>query len=147
MSSRQEQRQQNSPQGSCLAEGAVKPQAKPGVPSSCPAQKEANTGKEDQTLMEQVLERQRMQAALKRVRENKGAPGIDGMTVDELPEYLKKHWLAIKEQLLAGTYKPKPVRQVEIPKATGGVRLLGIPTVVDRLIQQALLDAITREGF
>lgn len=143
MSSRQEQRQQNSPHGSCLVEGAVKPQAKPGAPSSCPAQKEANTGKEDQTLMEQVLERQRMQAALRRVRENKGAPGIDGMTVDELPEYLKKHWPAIKEELLAGTYKPKPVKQVEIPKPSGGVRLLGIPTVLDRLIQQALLDAMT----
>jgi len=88
-------------------------------------------------LMESILERENMQRALRRVRRNGGAPGIDGMSVDELPRYLKRHWDEIKAELLAGVYKPQPVRQKEIPKPDGGVRLLGIPTVLDRLIQQA----------
>jgi len=88
--------------------------------------------------MEAVVERGNMQAALKRVKANKGAAGIDGMTVDELPAYLREHWPWIKEELLAGRYEPSPVRLVEIPKPGGGLRPLGIPTVLDRLIQQAL---------
>jgi RNA-directed DNA polymerase len=68
--------------------------------------------------------------AFKRVKSNKGSPGIDGMTVEQLPEHLKEHWPAIREQLLSGTYKPQPVKRVEIPKPDGGVRKLGIPTVV-----------------
>ena len=89
-------------------------------------------------LMESICERQNMNRALKRVRENKGAPGIDGMTVEELPGYLVRHWPKIKEQLLQGDYQPLPVRRTEIRKPDGGVRPLGIPTVVDRLIQQAI---------
>ena len=84
-----------------------------------------------QQLMEEVCERENRRAALKRVRANQGNPGIDGKTVDELPEYLEQHWPAIREQLLSGTYKPQPVRRVEIPKPDGGgVRKLGIPTVI-----------------
>jgi RNA-directed DNA polymerase len=80
-------------------------------------------------LMEAVCERENLKAALQRVRANKGSPGVDGMTVGGIKDYLKEHWPAIREQLLNGTYEPKPVRRVEIPKPDGGVRKLGIPTV------------------
>ena len=93
-------------------------------------------------LMERVCERANLQAALKRVRKNKGSAGIDGMTVDELPEHLKTHWPALRERLLAGTYQPSPVRRHAIPKSGGGLRELGIPTVVDRFIQQAILQVL-----
>ena len=93
-------------------------------------------------LMEEVVERGNVKAALKRVRQNKGSPGVDGMTVDELPEYLAEHWEEIREQLLAGTYQPQPVKRQEIPKSGGGVRELGIPTVLDRFIQQAILQVL-----
>jgi RNA-directed DNA polymerase len=93
-------------------------------------------------LMERVCERANLQAALKRVRRNKGSAGIDGMTVDELPEYLRTHWPELREQLLAGTYQPSPVRRHAIPKSGGGVRELGIPTVVDRFVQQAILQVL-----
>jgi RNA-directed DNA polymerase len=83
-------------------------------------------------LMEEVCERENCKQALKRVRANKGSAGVDGMTVQQLPEYLKQHWPAIREQLLSGTYKPQPVRRVEIPKPDGGVRKLGIPTVISQ---------------
>ena len=83
----------------------------------------------DGQRMEEVCERNNCLQALKRVKSNKGSAGIDGMTVGQLPGYLKEHWPAIREQLLAGTYKPQPVRRVEIPKPDGGVRQLGIPTV------------------
>jgi group II intron reverse transcriptase/maturase len=94
-------------------------------------------------LLEQVLARANMDRALRRVEQNKGAAGIDGMAVKSLRPYLRENWPRIREQLLNGTYQPCPVRRVEIPKPDGGVRLLGIPTVVDRLIQQALLQAMT----
>lgn len=93
-------------------------------------------------LMEKACERRNLQAALKRVRKNKGSPGIDGMTVDELPTHLREHWPRLREQLLAGRYQPAPVKQQEIPKASGGMRKLGIPTVLDRFIQQALLQVL-----
>jgi len=96
------------------------------------------------SLIEAVVERENMLKALKRVKENKGAPGIDGITTDDMDKYLKNHWQEIKVTLLNGTYSPKPVRRVEIPKPDGGVRLLGIPTVVDRLIQQVLLQILTK---
>ena len=95
------------------------------------------------SLMEQVVAKENMLAALRRVESNKGAPGNDGMTVDEIRSYLKTDWLRIKDALLSDTYKPQAVRRVEIPKPDGGVRLLGIPSVVDRLIQQALLQVLT----
>lgn len=93
-------------------------------------------------LMEKVCERPNLQAALKRVRKNKGSPGIDGMTVDELPAHLREHWPRLREQLLTGTYQPSAVKQQLIPKATGGMRKLGIPTVLDRFIQQAVLQVL-----
>jgi group II intron reverse transcriptase/maturase len=93
--------------------------------------------------MEQVVARENMLAALRRVESNKGAPGTDGMTVEQLLGYLKGNWEHIKAALLSDTYKPQAVRRVEIPKPDGGVRLLGIPSVVDRLIQQALLQVLT----
>lgn len=96
-------------------------------------------------LMEEVCERENLEEALKRVRSNKGSPGIDGMTVDEIPEYLKQHWLAIREQLLSGTYQPQPVKRVEIPKPDGGVRKLGIPTVLDRFVQQAVQQVLQQQ--
>ena len=93
-------------------------------------------------LMEEVCEAENLKKALKRVKANKGSPGVDGMTVNELPGYLKQHWPVIREQLLSGTYKPQPVRRVEIPKPDGGVRKLGIPTVLDRFIQQAVMQVL-----
>ncbi|MGB0014156.1 MAG: hypothetical protein WBQ03_21335 [Candidatus Sulfotelmatobacter sp.] len=87
-------------------------------------------------LMEEVCERENLKEALRQVKGNKGSAGIDGVTVDQLTDYLKLHWPVIREQLLNGTYEPKPVRRVEIPKPDGGVRKLGIPTVLDRFIQQ-----------
>ncbi|HXE54681.1 MAG TPA: hypothetical protein VN541_16790 [Tepidisphaeraceae bacterium] len=91
-------------------------------------------------LIEQVVRRDNLLAAYERVRANKGAPGVDGMTTDQLAEFCREHWPRIREQLLGGKYVPQPVRKVEIPKPDGnGVRMLGIPTVLDRLIQQALL--------
>ena len=90
-------------------------------------------------LMEEVCERGNLERALKRVRTNKGSPGVDGMSVGQLPGYLSEHWPAIQGQLLSGTYRPQPVKRVQIPKPDGGVRNLGIPTVLDRFVQQAVL--------
>ncbi|MEW8119952.1 MAG: group II intron reverse transcriptase/maturase [Candidatus Thiodiazotropha sp.] len=96
-------------------------------------------------LMERVLDRANLFVALKRVTQNKGSAGIDGMRLDELPMYLKAHWPRIRQELLEGRYKPQPVKRVSIPKPGGGERHLGIPTVLDRLIQQALLQVIQPE--
>ena len=96
-------------------------------------------------LMEEVCERENCKQALARIKANKGSAGMDGMTVQQLPEFLKQHWPAIREQLLSGTYKPQPVKRVEIPKPDGGVRKLGIPTVLDRFIQQAVMQALQRK--
>jgi RNA-directed DNA polymerase len=93
-------------------------------------------------LMEQVVARGNVKAALARVRENRGSPGVDGMTVKELEQYLMEHWQEVREQLLGGTYQPQPVLRQEIPKAGGGMRELGIPCVLDRLIQQASLQVL-----
>jgi RNA-directed DNA polymerase len=96
-------------------------------------------------LMEEVCERENLKAALRRVKVNKGSPGVDGMTVSELSDYLKQHWPTIREQLLSGTYKPQPVRRVEIPKPDGGgTRSLGIPTALDRFVQQAVTQVLQR---
>lgn len=92
--------------------------------------------------MELVCERRNLQAALKRVKKNKGSPGIDGMTVEELPVHLKAHWSELREQLLSGAYRPQMVKQQLIPKGNGEMRKLGIPTVLDRFIQQALLQVL-----
>src|ERR1700687_6055851 len=96
-------------------------------------------------LMEEVCGRENCKQALARVKANKGSAGVDGITVQQLPEYLEQHWPAIREQLLNGTYKPQPVKRVEIPKPDGGVRKLGIPTVLDRFVQQAVMQVLQRK--
>ncbi|MFA6433910.1 MAG: group II intron reverse transcriptase/maturase [Elusimicrobiales bacterium] len=93
-------------------------------------------------LMEQVVAEGNMLAALKRVRRNKGSPGIDGRSIEELTDYMVVNWSRIRQELLAGSYQPQPVKRVEIPKSSGGVRQLGIPTVVDRMIQQMVLNVL-----
>jgi RNA-directed DNA polymerase len=105
------------------------------------SERPANTSQ----IMEDVCERANLKEALRQVRGNKGSAGVDRMTVDQLGDYLKQHWPAIREQLLNGTYEPKPVRRVEIPKPDGGVRKLGIPTVLDRFIQQAVMQVLQRQ--
>jgi RNA-directed DNA polymerase len=95
--------------------------------------------------MEAVGERENLKEALRQVKANKGSSGVDGMTVVALSDYLRQHWPAIREQLLSGTYEPKPVRRVEIPKPDGGVRKLGIPTVLDRFLQQAVMQVLQRQ--
>jgi RNA-directed DNA polymerase len=100
---------------------------------------------EDEQLMERVVDRDNLLTALGNVKRNGGSPGIDGMTVEELPEYLKREWRKIRRQLLAGSYVPRPVKRVEIPKPGGGIRQLGIPTVLDRFIQQALLQVLQQD--
>lgn len=100
------------------------------------------SGTDDTGLMERVVERRNVERALQRVRKNKGSPGVDGMTVDQLPEYVKDNWERLRAELLAGTYQPRPIRRQEIPKKGGGVRVLGIPCAVDRLIQQCILQVL-----
>jgi RNA-directed DNA polymerase len=113
-----------------------------GGTESCAAECNTQSPAFVEQLMEEVCERENLKKALQRVKANQGSPGIDGMTVEELPEYLKKHWPTIRDQLLSGTYKPQPVKRVEIPKPGGGARKLGIPTVVDRFIQQAIMQVL-----
>ncbi|MGD9578905.1 MAG: group II intron reverse transcriptase/maturase [Syntrophorhabdus sp.] len=94
-------------------------------------------------LMEEVVRKENLLSALKRVRANKGSPGVDGMTVEELPGYVKEHWPRIRKELLRGDYIPQPVKRVTIPKPGGGTRELGVPTTLDRFIQQAILQVLT----
>src|ERR1700675_1009713 len=96
----------------------------------------------EEQLMEEVSARGNLVRAWKRVRSNKGGPGVDGTTIDDAKDYLREHWPGIRSQLLSGTYQPQPVKRVEIPKPDGGIRKLGVPCVVDRLIQQALLQVL-----
>src|SRR5579863_2108985 len=111
---------------------------------SLAAKRRAESPAIGEQLMEEVCGRANCKQALARVRANKGSAGVDGMTVQQLPEYLKQHWPVIREQLLRGTYKPQPVKRVEIPKPDGGIRKLGIPTVLDRFIQQAVMQVLQR---
>lgn len=96
----------------------------------------------NERLLERMLSRENMQAAWKRVKANKGTAGVDGMSIEAFLDFAREEWEKIREKLLAGTYQPSPVRRVEIPKATGGTRPLGIPTVLDRLIQQAIAQVV-----
>ena len=109
---------------------------------SLTAKCETESPAREEQLMEEVCGRESCQRALRRVKANKGSAGIDGMKVSELPGYLKQHWPALREQLLSGTYQPQPVRRVEIKKPDGGVRKLGIPTVLDRFVQQAVMQVL-----
>jgi RNA-directed DNA polymerase len=126
-------------------EPAGKGEARTPVPEGREARAAAPTTESPAAIgpsMEDIVERDNVRKALAQVRRNKGAPGADDMSVDDLALHLKDHWLEIKAQLLAGTYRPQPVRRVEIPKPSGGVRALGIPTVLDRFIQQAVLQEL-----
>src|ERR1700689_5394816 len=124
----------NEPRGEALkpAEGTAARMAKRAAESPAPTDK----------LMEEVVERENLRRAWKRVKANQGSPGVDGMTVFALKDYLNEHWPAIRDQLLMGSYQPQPVRRVEIEKPEGGMRKLGIPTVVDRFIQQAVMQVL-----
>ncbi|WP_045115404.1 group II intron reverse transcriptase/maturase [Plesiocystis pacifica] len=116
-----------------------------GTPEGSGEASSARTGNEGpgtRALMEEVVDHRNLERAAKRVRQNRGSPGIDGMTVEELPRWMREQWPGIREQLLAGSYEPKPVRRVQIPKRGGGERELGIPTVGDRVIQQAILQVL-----
>lgn len=106
------------------------------------AKRETESSATDEHLMEEVCQRENLLKAIKKVQRNKGSAGVDRMSVERLALHLREHWPAIRSQLLGGTYEPKPVRRVEIPKPGGGVRKLGIPTVLDRFIQQALLQVL-----
>jgi RNA-directed DNA polymerase len=127
-------------------EVGVELRGKAGVPSVSPA---SNRGRDDkpevkEEMLERILSKDNLNLAYKRVKANKGSAGIDGMTVEELLPYLKREGQALRQKILAGEYKPQPVRRVEIPKPDGGVRLLGIPTVVDRMIQQAIAQELNK---
>ncbi len=125
-------------------EGSQRNWREEGLGASRVTARREDSGPEAEQLMEAVVERENMRLALKQVERNKGAAGVDNMTVEQLRAYLREHWLRIREELLAGSYEPQPVRKVEIPKAGGkGMRMLGIPTVVDRLIQQALHQVLS----
>ena len=142
------QRKQKIQYRSQVMEVEVELQGKSKVPSNSmvlPNRESVNGEAFDTSrLLEEVLERNNMLLALKRVISNKGSHGVDGMKIDELREHIKKHWDTIKAKLLEIKYNPSPVRRVEIPKPDGGVRQLGIPTVQDRLIQQAIAQVLSR---
>lgn len=124
-------------------EAEVKPRGPGARGESLAAREPAERPMVGGNLMEEVVERRNMQAALNQVRANKGSPGVDGMSVDELPDFLKAHWPEIKDQLLAGTYQPQVIKRVAIPKpGSQEKRELGIPCVLDRLIQQAILQVL-----
>ncbi len=120
------------------------PRAVPQGTETLMAKRAHESPADTERLMEEVCGRENCQQALKRVKANKGGPGVDGMTVRELPDFLKQRWPAIREQLLSGTYRPQPVKRVEIDKPDGGVRQLGVPTVLDRFIQQAVLQVLQK---
>src|SRR6266851_996221 len=139
-------RQKNQDQLAFLFAGGSEAPARAAEGTETPrATREPENPAGSQHLMEEVCERENLRAALKQVRGNKGSPGIDGMTVDQLPDHLKQHWPTIRDQLLSGAYKPQAVRRVEIEKQDGsGMRKLGIPTVLDRFIQQAVQQVLQK---
>ncbi|MDL2218237.1 group II intron reverse transcriptase/maturase, partial [Christensenellaceae bacterium OttesenSCG-928-M15] len=124
----------------CRLEDRVEPEDKGGARSI--ASREAGEGDGAGCLLERILDRDNLNRAYKRVKSNSGAAGIDGMTVEEMLPWLKEHRQELLEELANGRYKPKPVRRVEIPKPDGGVRKLGVPTVIDRMVQQAMVQIL-----
>ncbi len=138
-----DRRQENQLKLAFLAEDKGEaPRAAGGGTESLAAKRRAESPANSEQLMEEACGGENCKHALARVKTNKGSAGVDGMTVHDLPEYLKQHWPTIREQLLNGTYQPQPVKRVEIPKPDGGVRKLGIPTVLDRFIQQAMMQVV-----
>lgn len=138
------QREQKTPysqrDGGWPCEGTVEPESSRGARSTAAPEGGEKDGAG--VLLGEVLSRNNLNAAYKRVKQNGGAAGVDGMTVDEMLPYLKEHGNELVESLRSGQYKPQPVRRVEIPKSTGGVRMLGVPTVIDRMIQQAIVQVL-----
>jgi len=128
--------------GTTQGAGGEAPQDLRGGETAAARGGDGRSGTATDRLMEEVVGWNNVEKALARVRQNKGSPGVDGMTVDEMPKHLEGAWEGIRRQLLAGTYQPKPVLRREIPKAGGGTRKLGIPCVLDRLIQQAILQVL-----
>jgi RNA-directed DNA polymerase len=147
VSSHGKRRQQKTSNEGCPQEGSVNPMSTAGAPSFPSARTKDESCEVKNKLMESVVKRSNILQALDRVEKNKGAAGIDGMTVNQLRAYLNandmQNWKRIKAELLTGSYKPSPVRRKSIPKPGGGERLLGIPTVLDRLIQQAIMQVLT----
>lgn len=124
-------------------DNSVEHEGKQGVHRVYPVVPEGRTNAQEYGNLERILSRENMQRAYKRVVANKGSHGVDGMATDELRDFLIREWPKIKIAILQGEYKPQPVGRVEIPKPNGGIRLLGIPTVLDRLIQQAIAQELT----
>ncbi len=120
------------------------PEAEPRGAELLAAKRDPESPAFEERLMEEICQRENLRIAWKRVRRNKGSPGVDGMTIPEAADYLREHWPTLRTQLLNGTYQPQPVKRVEIPKPGGGIRKLGVPCVVDRLIQQAVLQVLQR---
>ena len=133
-------REQKTVKAGCLCEDKVELDSTKGVRSAVALESMEKDGVD--VLLEQLINRNNLNMAYRRVKQNGGAAGIDGMTVDEMLPYLKEHNGRIVEEILKGKYKPKPVRRVEIPKSDGGVRMLGVPTVIDRMVQQALVQVL-----
>ena len=134
-------RQQNTTKVDCPIENMLETKGIAGVPSMGSTKSAEKDGAED--LLEQILQRDNLNAAYKRVKQNGGASGVDKMTVDEMLPYLKEHGKELLASIRRGRYKPQPVRRVEIPKPDGGKRMLGVPTVIDRMIQQAIVQVLT----
>jgi len=145
---REMQRKQNTSCGheGLMLEVGVELRGKAEALSKSPASERRKNGIQivEEDLLERILSRDNLNLAYKRVKANKGSHGVDGMTVDEFLPHLKQHGVTLKQRILDGEYKPQPIRRVEIPKPDGGVRLLGIPTVVDRMIQQAIAQELTK---
>jgi group II intron reverse transcriptase/maturase len=139
--SKESREKQKTPQGGWTVEAGLETQGKQGAQQAETALEKGNDDVQlmyTSKLLEMVLERDNLKRAYEQVVGNKGSHGIDKMTVDQLKPFLQANWEEIKSQLLSGTYKPSAVRRVEIPKPDGGIRLLGIPTVLDRMIQQSI---------
>ncbi len=136
-------RQPNTSTEGLVTNDRVKPAGSPQVPSISSASGTSTPDVPTSHLMEVMVEEQNLRLALRRVVANHGAPGVDGVPTEEFMNYLRAHWPTMGTQLRKGTYVPRPVRGVEIPKTSGGVRMLGIPNVVDRFIQQAVLQVLT----
>ena len=128
--------------GGCLQRDSTECEEYAGARSVVPPEKEEMAGREPD-LLEKVLDRDNLNRAYKRVKANKGAPGVDGMTVEEALPWLKEHGKELTDSIRQGKYKPDPVRRKEIPKPDGGVRKLGIPSVKDRIVQQGIAQVLT----
>jgi RNA-directed DNA polymerase len=138
-----DKRQKNQLKLAFMAEGRNEtPRSVSGGTEALMAERRTESPAKTDSLMEEILDPENLRKALKRVKANKGSAGVDRITVDRMPDYLKQHWPVIREQLLEGTYKPQPVLRVEIPKPDGGVRKLGIPVAVDRFLQQAVMQVL-----